>query len=146
MENDLIDQLPPADGDNGQLPGNPAEDQHDELEKKYAELQEKYELLKKESLLDKISRETGCTDPEYLEFCARRQGIDSADSEKMRQFARELAAASPGCFNARITPGSSAACTAALPPASGVRAGEFSGDRISMIALCIDNAPDAVSR
>ena len=141
-----IDQLVPAAEKGGQIPGTPGENQQDELEKKYTELQEKYELLKKENLLDKVSRETGCTDPEYLDFCARRQGIDCTDTEKLRQFARELAARSPGCFSARITPGSSAACTAALTPASGVQTGEFSGDRISMIALCIDSAPDAVSR
>ena len=111
-------------------------------EKEYAQLQQKYAELQQKSILEKVSYETGCTDPEYLEFCAVRQQINIDDPETLRKFARELAAVSPGCFTARIIPGSSTG-SRKVSPAASAGAEEFSGDRISRIALSIDSAPDA---
>ena len=117
-----------------------------QLESAYAELQQQYDALKNRSILEKVSNETGCTDPDYLQFCASRQGIILNDPEALRQFAAQLASVSPGCFRARITPGSSAG-TLPAPASSAVGTEEVaSGDRISLIALSIGNAPDAVCR
>lgn len=115
-------------------------------EKEYAQLQQKYAELQQKSILEKVSYETGCTDPEYLEFRARRQGITVSDPDSLRRFARELAAVAPGCFNARITPGSSAGNSGAVTSPAGNQREGFSGDRIGMIALSIDCAPDALAR
>ena len=115
-------------------------------EKEYAALEHRYAQLQEKSILEKISHETGCTDPEYLEFCARRQGITVLDPDALRRFARELASTSPGCFNARIIPGSSAGNNSASASPAGNQREAFTGDRISLIALSIDSAPDAVSR
>ena len=114
----------------------------DDLANRYAQLQKKYENLQRQNLLERVSNETGCTDPEYLEFCAVRQQINIDDPETLRKFARELAAVSPGCFTARIIPGSSTG-SRKVSPAASAGAEEFSGDRISRIALSIDSAPDA---
>ena len=114
----------------------------EDLESRYAELQKKYETLQRQNLLERVSNESGCTDPAYLEFCAVRQQINVDDPEALRKFARELAAVSPGCFAARIIPGSSAGSSVASSAAS-AGAEEFSGDRIGRIALSINNAPDA---
>ena len=112
---------------------------------KYAELQEKYQKLQQQNILEKVCRECGCTDPAYLEFCAAREKVDAGNIDALRTFARELAAVSPGCFAARITPGSYTGNrhgSASVPhPAE-----EFTGDRIGLIALSIDSAPDAVCR
>ena len=117
-----------------------------ELEKKYDDLLAQYNSLQKQNILESISRETGCTDPEYLEFCAIRRGIAIHDPDAMRNFARELSAVSPGCFHARITPGSNAGNAASRTPCAGNPQGGFTGDRIGLIALSIDSAPDAVCR
>ena len=117
-----------------------------DLQAEYDKLHAAYTDLQKQNILEKISRETGCTDPAYLEFCASRQGVAVLDPAALRQFARELAAVSPGCFNARITPGSSAGSCLEKTPAAENRRAVPVGDRIGMIALSIDCAPDAVSR
>jgi len=134
-------EVPPAVPEN---PDDPAV-RLAELEKDYSCLQEKYLRLQKQSILEKISIETGCTDPAYLEFCAGRQGIDTGDPEALRGFARELSAHSPGCFNARITPGSSAGSSVISRPSAGQDEG-FYGDRIGAIARSISDAPEAVGR
>ncbi|MBE6376064.1 MAG: hypothetical protein IKD23_07400 [Lentisphaeria bacterium] len=115
-----------------------------ELEKAYAGLQQQYEELKSRNILEKISIETGCTDPEYLRFCAARKNIDLNDPEALREFAGQLAAVSPGCFKARITPGSSAGTALQPASAAGSAAEDIHGDRINRIALSIDHAPEAV--
>ena len=117
-----------------------------ELEKKYDDLLARYNSLQKQNILETVSRETGCTDPEYLEFCAIRRGISVHDPDALRNFARELSAVSPGCFQARIIPGSSAGTAARKTPCTGNMQGDFSGDRIGLIALSVDSAPDAVYR
>ena len=80
--------LPPAEGESENNSGIARLEQ---LEKDYALLQEKYDILQKQNTLDKICSEIGCTDPGYFEFCVNRAGIQLADQEKVRHFARELA-------------------------------------------------------
>lgn len=117
----------------------------EQLQSAYEKLQQQYEELKQSSILEKVSSETGCTDPEYLHFRAARQGITLTDPEALRKFAGELAAVSPGCFRARITPGSSGGLPAASPAVSPA-AEERNCDRIGRIAFSIDHAPDAGNR
>ncbi|MBE6358663.1 MAG: hypothetical protein E7057_05380 [Lentisphaerae bacterium] len=128
------------------VPENDGKERLAELEEECARLRRQCEALQKKSLLEKVCYESGCTDAEYLEFCAARQGVPLNDPEKLRQFTRELAAAAPGCFNARITPGSSAGNTSEPASHAGNRREALNGDRIALIALSIDNAPDAVCR
>ena len=117
-----------------------------QLESQYAELQKKYALLQQRSAVEKICFESGCTDPDYLEYSAVKRGIDLGDTEALRIFAGEFSKLSPGCFHARITPGSSAG-NVVKNDSSALRAEEtLTADRIGLIALSIDNAPDAVSR
>ena len=117
-----------------------------QLESQYAELQKKYALLQQRSAVEKICFESGCTDPDYLEYSAVKRGIDLCDTEALRIFTGEFSKLSPGCFHARITPGSSAG-NVVKNDSSAARAEEtLTADRIGLIALSIDNAPDAVSR
>ncbi|MBO5667972.1 MAG: hypothetical protein J6S43_02490 [Lentisphaeria bacterium] len=143
----MSESLPPVAENPVAVPENPADPavRLAELEKDYGTLQEKYEQLHKQSILEKISMETGCTDPGYLEYRAGRQGIDLGDPAAVRAFARELSAHSPGCFRARITPGSSAGSSVTNPPSGGQDEG-ICGDRIGLIARCIGDAPEAVGR
>ncbi|MBR7130713.1 MAG: hypothetical protein IKC82_01820 [Lentisphaeria bacterium] len=114
----------------------------DDLAKEYAALQEKYIQLQQQNILEKVCAESGCTDPEYFRFCAARRNVAPGDIEGLRRFAVELAASSPGCFTARITPGSHSGSGEKTVSAAGP-AETFTGDRIAMIALAIDSAPDA---
>ena len=123
-----------------------AEEKLQQMEKEYALLLEKYELLQRRSIVEKICCESGCSDPEYLEFSAARRGVDLSNPDALREFVREFSANAPGCFHARITPGSSAGSVVKSDsPVSG--AGErITLDRIGEIALSISGAPDASGR
>ncbi|MBR2720773.1 MAG: hypothetical protein IKB74_05490 [Lentisphaeria bacterium] len=116
------------------------------LEEEYAALQKKYALLQQRSIVEKICFESGCADPDYLEFSAAKHGVDLCNAEALRAFAREFSAVSPGCFHARITPGSSAGNVVKNDSSAAKAEENFTADRIGLIALSIDNAPDAVSR
>ena len=136
---DAPETTPPA-------PETSAADELAKLRREYADLQEKFGTLRRRRLLEQVCRETGCTDPDYLEFRAGRQAVDLEDAAALKDFAGRLAASAPGCFSARIIPGSSAGATAPAASADGVPAEAFSGDRIGKIALSVSAAPDADRR
>lgn len=112
----------------------------DRLRREHANLQRELDTLRRRASMEKLCAELHCTDPDYLEFRARQSRVDPDDPEAMRDFAAKLAADSPGCFQARIAPGSSAG-TAPAAPVSGP--GDLPGDRIGLIAASIGEAPDA---
>jgi hypothetical protein len=126
--------------------GDAGDEKFRELEKAYGELQKQYDSLQKRNIVEKICTETGCTDPDYLEFCACRRGVDPGDPDALLHFARELAGSSPGCFRARIIPGSDAGNDCRNASVSAGKAEVLTGDRIGLIALSISSAPDAVCR
>ncbi len=117
-----------------------------ELENEYSLLQQKYSALQQRNILEKVCFESGCTDPGYLQFCAERKGVNLEDTEALRHFAGELAVSAPGVFSARIIPGSSAGSVKLSTSPSGIAEEAFPGDRIALIALSIDNAPDVSGR
>ncbi len=114
----------------------------DKLQRERDSLFQELETLRKRNRMEKLCAQLHCTDPDYLEFCARRSNIDTGDDEAMRRFAGELAAVSPGCFTAHIVPGSSAGSSPDSPPGACGR--ETSPcDRIGSIAVSISEAPEA---
>lgn len=133
-------ELPPPQ------PETSAADELAKLRREYADLQGKFDTLRRRRLLEQVCRETGCTDPDYLEFRAGRQGVDIEDAAALKDFAGRLASSAPGCFSARIIPGSSAGSAPPDASAAGVPAEAFSGDRIGRIALSVSAAPDAERR
>lgn len=74
--------------------------EHDKLNGVHKELQRQYRI-------EKFAEEFGCTDAGYFDFLTRKNNIDLDNREAVAEFAQELAKSSPGCFQARITPGSS---------------------------------------
>ena len=112
----------------------------DRLRREHDDLRRELDDLRRRARMEKLCAELHCTDPDYLEFRARQSRVDLDDPEAVRDFAVKLAAASPGCFQARIAPGSSAG-TAPAAPAAGP--GDLPGDRIGAIAASIVEAPDA---
>lgn len=143
-ENELKQPENISPEENNFLPPEPGvEEKLAELTRSYTELQQKYALLQQRSIVEKICFETGCADPDYLEFSASRKGVDLCNPDALRIFAREFSAVSPGCFHARITPGSSAG-NVVKNDSSVCRTEEnFTADRIGRIAFSIDSAPDA---
>lgn len=87
-------------------PASPGEELT-QLQAEYDELQMRHQELQRSCKIEKIAAETGCTDPDYFDFLARKHNIDLEDSNAVKLFAAEVAGKSPGCFHARITPGPS---------------------------------------
>lgn len=113
-----------------------------QLQRAYDSVNGELAELRRRNRMEKLCAQLHCTDPDYLDFCARRENIDTGDDEAMRRFAEELVKRSPGCFQAAIVPGSSAGNTTADLPDAGGRAA-LPGDRIGNLAHCISEAPDA---
>ena len=106
------------------------------LKTEYAELQTLHAELQRSCRIEKIAAETGCTDPGYFDYLARKHDIDLEDNEAVLKFAADTARTSPGCFQARITPG-----PAAVRPAAVSGADELSGaDRIGRIMNSLNSA------
>ena len=114
-----------------------------ELQQKYDSLQQELTAMHHQKRMAQLCDQLHCTDPDYLEFCARRSNVETGDDEAMRKFAAELAQSSPGCFTAHIVPGSSAGSVpVSLPGAAGRETHPC--DRIGSIAASISDAPDAL--
>lgn len=114
----------------------------DRLRREHAAIKEELTGLRRRAALEKLCAELHCTDPDYLEYRARREQVDMNDPEAVRRFAAGLEKTSPGCFQAHIVPGSSAGTPADDPGTSGGE-GNFPGDRIGELAASIGDAPDA---
>ena len=82
----------------------------DSLRQEHSRLSGIHQELQRQYRIEKISEEIGCTDSGYFDFLARKNNIDLDDREAVMEFVSELAETSPGCFQARITPGSSSPC------------------------------------
>ena len=77
----------------------------DALKQEHSKLNLTYQELQRQHQIEKLSEEIGCTDAGYFDFLARKNNIDLNDREAVAAFASELSRTSPGCFHARITPG-----------------------------------------
>ena len=80
----------------------------DSLRSTHSALETEHQELKRRCRIEKLTGEIGCCDADYFDFLARRAGLDLDDSAAVKEFSARLAQSSPGCFRARITPGSSA--------------------------------------
>ena len=76
------------------------------LRQNHSRLSGEYQELQRQYRIEKLAEEFGCTDPGYFDFLARKSGIDLEDRESVKNFAAGVAERSPGCFRARISPGS----------------------------------------
>lgn len=113
-----------------------------DLQQEYSALQQELASIRHHSRMEKLCGQFHCTDPDYLEFCARKNNVDINDDDAMRSFAAELARNSPGCFQAHIVPGSNAGNNPVPQPEAG-GCGMFPCDRISHIVESICDAPEA---
>ena len=99
-----------------------------------------HQELQRQYRIEKISEEIGCTDAGYFDFLARKNNIDLEDRDAVMEFASGLAKNSPGCFQARITPGSSAVLPENYRSEAPADANFTAPDRISRIMDSLNSA------
>ena len=112
----------------------------DSLRQEHSRLSGIHQELQRQYRIEKISEEIGCTDSGYFDFLARKNNIDLDDREAVMEFVSELAETSPGCFQARITPGSSSTFPEKNLPEHAVYSSALNPDRIGRIMDSLNSA------
>lgn len=100
-------------------------------------LQKRHDTLERNALISRLAAESGCEDPEYLDFLAARENVDLKDQNAAAEFIARAVQRSPHFFRASLHPGSGTGTgtgyTASRPAAN--------SDRISRIVSSLDSAP-----
>ena len=112
----------------------------DLLKQEHSRLNATHQELQRQYRIEKISAEIGCTDAGYFDFLARKNNIDLEARDAVMEFASGLAKNSPGCFQARITPGSSAVLPENYRSEAPADANFTAPDRISRIMDSLNSA------
>ena len=101
-------------------------------------LQQKHDLLARSTSIRRLAEQSGCVDPDYLDFLAGKENVDLDDSQAVEQFLAQTLKSRPYCFRSAPHPGSG----------SGTRMegkrhapAESGNDRISRILDRLDSAP-----
>ena len=101
-------------------------------------LQQKHDLLARATSIRRLAEQSGCVDPDYLDFLAGRQNVDLDDSQAVEQFLSQMLNSRPYCFKSALHPGSGSGTRSEEP----FHAAPVSGnDRISRILHRLDSAP-----
>lgn len=101
-------------------------------------LQQKHDLLERTTRIRRLADETGCEDPDYLDYLAQKQHVDLKDTRAVEEFLSRTLQSRPYCFRASLHPGSGSGAPAGAVPRT---APAPDGDRISRILSCLDSAP-----
>ena len=102
-------------------------------------LQKERDALVRRNRIGALAADSGCTDPDYLDFLARKAELDLDDEAAVREFLARTERETPYCFRSRLKPGTGAAApvgkTAGNKPSA--------PDRIGAIAEALVGAPEA---
>ena len=116
------------------------------LEKELAALSAEHEKLKtahgellRSRRIGELAASSGCIDPDFLDFLARRGQIDLEDPEASAKFISDMERAHPRCFGSALRPGVDSRRRAEEPRSGNA----IPPDRIDAIIMGLDLAPDA---
>jgi len=94
--------------------------------------------LQRSNRIAKLAAESGCTDPDYLDFMATKGNVDLDKEEAVKPFIDELKTKSPASFKATLKPGAGDP-----PPAQGQNPpSPDPRDRIGNLMKSIADAPE----
>ena len=108
-----------------------------EAEAAHSAAKAEFGKLQRSTRIARLAAESGCTDPDYLDFMATRGGIDLDKEDAVKPFLEELKKKSPASFKADLKPG------AGDPPPADTKTGDPDPrDRIGGIAKLVAEAPE----
>lgn len=103
-------------------------------------LQLKHDLLERSTQIRRLADESGCEDPDYLDFLAQKQNVDLHDDHAVEEFLSRTVQSRPYCFRTSLHPGSGSGTPAEYMPHTVSDPGD---DRIARILSRLDSAPAA---
>ena len=96
------------------------------------------DALVRRNKISALAADSGCTDPDYLDFLAGRSRLDLDDSAAVAEFMAGVERDNPHCFRSRLKPGTGAPSL----PAADNRAPRDGADRIGAIVEALGAAPE----
>jgi len=98
--------------------------------------------LLRSNRINAIAAESGCDEPEYLDFLAHKAGVDLNDAGAVAGFIAEAEKANPHCFRTSLRPGGGSGVPSPSLPQQEI---ESSGgtDRIERLIFSLCGAPTA---
>lgn len=101
-------------------------------------LRKERDALVRRERIAAIAADSGCTDPDYLDFLARKSELALDDKAAVEKFMARMERDNPSCFRSRLRPGTGA------PAAVGSSAGPSPSapDRIGAIVEALGGAPE----
>lgn len=107
--------------------------QRDDFEKRHRQLERRNRIRE-------LAEQSGCEDPEYLDFLAARAGVDLEDPGAAAEFIDRAVKNSPHCFRAPLNPGSGSGIAGTDIPH--LPASPDGSDRIGRIVRSLGSAPE----
>ena len=98
------------------------------------------DALRRRDRIERLARESGCDNAEFLDFLAAKANIDLEDGNAVAEFVTRAERDNPAIFRSRLQPGSGGTQITAAP--SGVR-GAAAPDRIGAIVEALGDVPEA---
>ena len=102
-------------------------------------LRKERDALVRRDRIATLAADSGCTDPDYLDFLARKSGVELEDEAAVKEFLARTERDNPHCFRSRLKPG-----TGAPLPAHAASGGASPAvpDRIGAIVEALGGAPE----
>lgn len=107
------------------------------------ELRRERDKLVRQNRISALAADSGCVDPEYLDFLARKSELDLDDTAAVKEFMVRVERDNPQCFRSRLRPGTGAPAATA-PTASETT--HTAPDRIGAIVEALGGAPEVPER
>ena len=98
------------------------------------------DALRRRDRIERLARDSGCDNAEFLDFLAAKEQIDLNDGSSVAEFITRAERDNPAIFRSRLQPGSGGA---RLPVAPGSAGTAGRTDRIGAIVEALDGVPEA---
>lgn len=103
------------------------------------QLNRDFSRLSRQCRIAEIARDSGCNEPEYLDYLTQRANVDLADETAVRNFVSGLRETHPACFTSQLKSGGGCGIVSTADPAENISSPPVS--RIDFLVQSLCNAP-----
>ncbi|MCQ2377602.1 MAG: hypothetical protein MJ016_00115 [Victivallaceae bacterium] len=105
------------------------------------EIEKKYRALERRNKIDRIARDAGCADADYLDFLAGKRAVDLDDEAAVAAMIGDLTKSHPSAFFSRLQSGGGSGCAETLERDDGECAFPDPVSRIGALMQTIGKVP-----